>query len=311
MFSRKGMYRFLALGAALHLCYTLFTGADYMGGRFFTYPYLLAVIVVVDRWESIMASIGVRTGARTGPPVLAACACLWMVALPHTPLKSPIAYHKADPIQTGGIADERAAYHRGSSVSDYLAFRRGDVDTYPDHPSMRLGGILARADVPVIHLCDLGMAPFAGRTDQKFIDVYGFSDVLQALLPDGGVHRRPAHYIRRLPEGYLESVAADQARIADPRLNRYYDRLRRVTQSDGLFAAGRIKAIVAVNARRPPVAHLDWPPIVGGFRWPLLCGAKHDPNVLAYLDANAERLTASELNNSSLASYRSADVADR
>lgn len=311
MFSRTGVYRHLALGAALHLCYTVFTGADYMGGRFFTYPYLLAVIVVVDRWGSIMESIGVQTGGRTGPPVLAACACLWMVALPHTPLKAPAAYHKADPIQTGGIADERSAYHRGSSVLDYLAFRRGDADTYPDHPSMRLGGILARTDLPVIHLCDLGMAPFAARTDQKFIDVYGFSDVLQALLPDGGVDRRPAHYIRRLPEGYLESVAAGQARIADPRLNRHYDRLRLVTQSDGLFAAGRIGAIVAVNVRRPPVAHIDWPPIAGGFRLPLLCRAKHDPNLLAWLDANAERLTAADLNNSSLASYRSADAADR
>ena len=49
--SRNGASRALASGATLHLFYTLYTGADYMGGRFFTYPYLLAVIVIVDQWE--------------------------------------------------------------------------------------------------------------------------------------------------------------------------------------------------------------------------------------------------------------------
>ena len=324
--SRDGASRALAAGVILHLLYTLYTGADYMGGRFLTYPYLLAVIVIVDRWEEITAGIRswlARRGSmrprrgkdrepqREAPPspppaawwqdspVLGILAVVWMVALPHTPLMSPLSYHKADPTEAGGISDERAAYHRGSSLLDYVAFRRGAADMYPDHPSARLGGIIARSRVGVIHLCDMGMAPFFARKSQRFIDVYGYSDVLQARLP-GGLNARPSHILRRLPDGYLESVATGEARIADERLNRYYERLRLVTQGEDLFADGRLEAIWTVNSREPLVAYVDRPPLSGGFRWPLLCYAKHEADALAYLRENMEKLTAAELNHSSL-----------
>ncbi|MCE2447407.1 MAG: hypothetical protein J4F35_03165 [Candidatus Latescibacteria bacterium] len=322
--SRNGASRALALGATLHLLYTLYTGADYMGGRFFTYPYLLAVIVLVDHWEEITTTIRSGFAGRKSAqprrrnrkrqsraslpappvawwqsaPVPAAFAVLWMVALPHTPLMSPLSYHKVDPTEAGGISDERAAYHRGTSIMDYIAFRRGDAEIYPDHPSARLGKIIARSQVPVIHLCDMGMAPFFARTDQKLIDVYGYSDVLQARLP--GLNSRPSHIMRRLPDGYLESIAANEARITDGQLNRYYEQLRLVTQSENLFADGRLKAILTVNLQKPPTAHINWPPISGGLRLPMLCYAKHRPNVLAYLRENIEKLTATELNHSSL-----------
>lgn len=318
--SRNGASRALASGAAGHLFYTLYTGADYMGGRFFTYPYLLAVVVLVDQWEEITTTIRARFAGRKnararrrdrkqqlaappaawwqGAPMPAAFAVLWMVALPHTPLRSPLAYHKVDPTEAAGISDERSAYHRGTSIMDYVAFRRGDAEIYPDHPSSRLGKIIARSPVPVIHLCDMGMAPFFARTDQKLIDVYGYSDVLQARLP--GLNSRPSHVMRRLPDGYLESIAADEARIADGQLNRYYEQLRLVTQSENLFADGRLAAILTINRQKPPTAHINWPPLTDGLRLPLLCYAKHRPDVLAYLRENIEKLTAAELNHSSL-----------
>ena len=313
-FARGGADRALAAGAVLYLCYVLYTGADYMGGRFFTYPYLLAVIAVVAQWEAITSRVwrqrsapdrrrrrarkapgrkvrggnGRRRGRDrrlAGAPstrwqgtwVLAVFGLLWMLVLPHTPLKSPFAYHKADPIQAGGVSDERAAYHKGSSLADYVAFARGNVETYPDHPSARLGSIVARANVPVIHMCDMGMMPFAAGTERKFIDIYGYSDVLQSRLP--GLNPRPGHVVRMLPEGYLESVAAADARILDARLNRYYERLRLVTQSDQLFSAARLRAILMSNLQRPPTDHLDWRPVSAPLPMPLLCYAKHDPGV--------------------------------
>ena len=50
-----------------------------------------------------------------------------------------------------------------------------------------------------------GNGTLFARTDQKLIDVYGYSDVLQARLP--GLNSRPSHVMRRLPDGYLESIA--------------------------------------------------------------------------------------------------------
>ncbi len=300
----NGASRALASGVALHLFYVLYTGADYMGGRFFTYSYLLAVVVIVDHAEEITTTIRSRLAGRKSAPsraylpaLPAAFAGLWMVALPHTPLMSPFSHHKVDPTEAGGISDERAAYHRGTSLMNYMAFRRGATEIYPDHPSARLGKIIARSPVPVIHLCDMGMAPFFARTDQKLIDVYGYSDVLQAHLPGLGV--RPGHIMRRLPDGYLESIAADEGRITDGQLNRYYEQLRLVTQSENLFATERLKAILTVNLQKPPTAHIDYRP-AGRFRLPLLCAAKHRPDVFSYLRENIEKLTAAQLNHSSL-----------
>ena len=164
--------------------------------------------------------------------------------------------------------------------------------------SARLGKIIARSQVPVIHLCDMGMTPFFARTDQKLIDIYGYSDVLQARLP--GLNSRPSHIIRRLPDGYLESIAADEARITDVQLNHYYERQRLATQSKNLFTNERLKAILTVNLQKPPAAHINWPPITGELRLPSLCYAKHHPDFFAYLRENIEKLTATELNHSSL-----------
>lgn len=313
LFRGKLQDRLLAAGMVLYALYILNSGADYMGGRFISYLYILAVAVLMARWDAIAALLvaskssnkkrktkkmgaGLRAAIASTPFSLGAFALVWMVFLPHTPLNSAWVHHKADPTTVGGISDERAAYHKGSSIGDYIAYLKDEVDIYPNHPSARLGkNVLARIDVPVLHVCDMGMAPFFGRLEQKMIDVYGYSDPLQARLP--GLNPRPSHMIRRLPAGYLESVANDDARLHDKPLNEFYTRLRRVTQEPLEFSWQRFADIWYVNFNFPKVQKGGYPTSL-----PLLCYAKHDANLLQQLETNPAQFSMEVLNKSDLSS---------
>ncbi len=308
--AREGVLSDLALlaGAGLHLLYTLIAGADYMGGRFFSYTYLLAVFVLVSNWEHIAEAVFPhKDGHGTKPSAwwrhrglgLAGFAFLWMLAFPHTPLKTPLYYGVAgvDSISFGGIADERAGAHFATNILSYISHLRGDNKYYPHEPNGSLGAIAARSAAPVIHVCNIGLLPFKARLDQIFIDIYGLSDSLQARLP--ALSRRPGHLIRQLPQGYLLSVASDDALIADRDLNAYYKKVRLVTQSDDLFAADRLAAIVELNTTSAPVPRIRPGPIR---RMPMFCFALHYPEVFEALDKGIEDLSMEQLNQSDLSS---------
>ncbi len=302
--------RALAAGAALHLFYTFYSGADYMGGRFFTYVYFLAVVILVDNWEAIAATLFPQKATSRGKTAKAtfawwwrsalgptAIAVLWMIALPHTPLKSPLYYGEQGVSKkyAGGITDERASYHYASNILNYIAFRSGEHAHYPNERQVALGAIAARSTAPVLHVCNMGLTPFNARLDQKFIDIYGYSDVLQSRLP--ALNSRPGHLIRRLPPGYLESVATDDAVIAYSELNEYYRKLRLVTQGKELLSADRLAAILAVNTTSAPVGRLRQGPVR---RMSLFCVALHDAEAYEKLDKSIEILDADTLNRSDL-----------
>ncbi len=299
--------RALASGAALHLFYTFYSGADYMGGRFFTYVYFLAVVILVTNWEAIAATIIPQRGTgrssaawwRRSALGLAAAAFLWMWVLPHTPLKSPAYYGESGVAKEyeGGITDERASYHYASNILNYISFRSGENATYPNERQVALGEIAARSTAPVLHVCNMGMTPFNARLDQKFIDIYGYSDVLQSRLP--ALNSRPGHLIRRLPPGYLESVASDDARIAYGELNEYYRKLRLVTQSEELLTAERMAAIFNLNTTSAPVGRVRQGPIRS---MSLFCVALHNAKAYEVLDKDIEKLDMEMLNRSDLSS---------
>ncbi len=306
--------RALAVGMLLHLSYTAFTGVDYMGGRFFTYVYLLSVIALVTNCTIIMPSqphddtIGgnpgtSKIGRHSWRPQISfwaiAGALVWMLAFDHTPLKSPFYYGKPDqPKQTpGGIADERSAYHYASNILSYISYKRGITDIFPNHSWVRLGKLASRSTAPVLHLCNIGMTAFHMRLEQKIIDVYGFSDVFQSRLP--GLTTRPAHLVRRLPKGYLKSVAENDALIENKQLNEYYAKLRIVSQSPTLFSYERIASIIAVNTQSAPTVRITLGPILPR---PMLCGAPYRPELFKRLEQDIENISAETLNESVLSS---------
>ena len=298
----------LAAGIILNWFYILYTGADYIGGRFFTYTYLLSVVVIVSNWEVITATIfsNRRMQSENRPPphkkrfiqrpvALVIIVIMWMLGYPNTPLRAPWIYSDIDiAYDIGFTKDGRGGSHESTRLSAYLAYRQGQQEVFPDYIATHVGKIISHSSLPVFRVCGAGLTPFNARLDQKIIDVYGYTDVFQARLP--GISNNPGHIYRLLPRGYLKSVAYDDALIVYPQLNEYYKQLRLVTQSDDLFSAERLAAIITVNLKPPPV-EVHFKPINN---LPKLCSAQSNRNIMIRLREEINSIDMETLNNSDL-----------
>lgn len=247
----KVYQRIFAIVICANLFYILYSGSTYMGGRFFTYAYFLAVLVVVSNWELLLIKLKIGSTSVNNYIScygLGTIAVLWAALYPHSPVTEPLVYEAKEIYQ--GISDERSGYHEGSGVLAYIDYLRGNEQYYPVNLAIEIGVVISKSELPVFHFCNSGMIPYKAHLDQKFIELYGLSDVFQIFMPvvptTGGLSR-PAHNIRAIPAGYLESVATDTAVIENEEFNKFYQKIRLATQSEELFTVERLKAIFALN----------------------------------------------------------------
>jgi len=86
----------------------------------------------------------------------------------------------------------------------------------------------------VVVRAGVGIPGFAGADYSHVVD-HWLCDPLMARLPiETPGEWRIGHFRRRVPEGYLETLASGTNRIRHPRLAAYYDTLAAVTRSDVL-----------------------------------------------------------------------------
>jgi hypothetical protein len=72
------------------------------------------------------------------------------------------------------------------------------------------------------------------------IDPMSLSDLLLARLPAEGW--RPGHFARRVPAGYVETIASGENRLAEPGLASLYDHVRLIV-SGPLFSRARLATV--------------------------------------------------------------------
>jgi arabinofuranosyltransferase len=221
-----------ALGIGLYLGYLAWVGGDFMSGRFFAAPYLLACLIVVPLlrgWK---------------PPALAgAGALLLSFAGPAAPLRTTRGYPGLG-IDDAGVGDERGQYFQDSGL---LHYRPG---VFPNSHWMWAGLRFSAEETRVRLRKNTGFFGFAAGPEKTLIDPYALSDPLLARLPiDRQTSWRIGHFSRSIPEGYQESLLTGENRIADPDLRVYYDKLRLVV-SGPLFGRDRLAAVVAMNLGR-------------------------------------------------------------
>src|SRR6185295_7943900 len=97
----------------LYVIYTVSVGGDFMSGRFFAMPFLVATIVLVPELESSI----VRWAA--GGLVL------YNLLVPIVPIKTTPSYDAAWPWRTqNGIKDERGHWHQISNPLTYSPFHQ-------------------------------------------------------------------------------------------------------------------------------------------------------------------------------------------
>jgi arabinofuranosyltransferase len=240
----------LAAGIVMHLIYVATVGGDFMSGRFFTAPLVCAVC--------ILASTPLSTFAAAASAVAALGLSM---ATPLSPLRAPLDYSRdlkpPEHIDDSGIADERGYWFGAAGL--FSPNRALEAPPYK-HISKGHGyAFKLRDEGPKVLVPNgIGYIGYWAGPTVHLVDPMGLSDALIARLPfavddqplehDKNKFRertwRIGHFIRRVPEGYVESLADPSQRIADPAIAELRQRLDLITRGD-LWSSERWRAIVA------------------------------------------------------------------
>jgi arabinofuranosyltransferase len=225
-------------GIALYLAYIVWVGGDFMSGRFLTGPFVAALVHLV----------------RQGAPEFnvgwaLATALVWITGLsaPRPTIASTSAFgtdiEPARVIAATGITDERRYYYPQSGL---LTVQRGMP--MPNHKWLHMGHDL-RVRGERLFLTDAaGFIGYAAGPTVHFIDKYGLGDPLIARLP-AEAPWRIGHFVRRVPDGYPETITSGHNVIADAGVAAYYERLRVITEGP-LFSRDRFTTILRMNLGR-------------------------------------------------------------
>jgi arabinofuranosyltransferase len=233
-FDRSRQALATAAGVLLYLGYVARIGGDFMTGRFFTAPFLVAVL-----WLCI------RTLERWPTSVLLVLASASLLVLWRFPVSYRAANKEADcVIGDSGIVSERHCYANYMSLVDNLG-----TGKYRQQPRWQRGEALRRGGRRVLASTNVGMMGYTAGPQVHIIDLMALTEPLLARIPYRGGAFRIGHFQRDAPAGYATSVRTRVNEIENPCLHAYYERLSRVIYGP-LFTLERWRAIVALNLGR-------------------------------------------------------------
>ncbi|MEO8799540.1 MAG: hypothetical protein ABI551_16730 [Polyangiaceae bacterium] len=221
-------------GALLYLAYTLRIGGDYMSGRFFTMPYLVATLVAVRLCERGLVGIFFGGLALSG-----------YALMPRPPIFTTEAYERL-PVDPTGILDEAGNYRHYSGI--FVVLRNGPS---PGRTSTPPGQRFRQMRPKTMVWGAIGYYGFAVGPETHVVDPIGLPDPLIARIPprnlvDGWGR---GHFFHDIPDGYVASQETGDNLVADPNLHAYYDQLRILTRGP-IFSRERFVAIYRMNTGR-------------------------------------------------------------
>ncbi len=224
--------RAIALGNLLSLLYIFFIGGDFMSGRFFAGPLLVSVILLVRLIPPFPKAVK--------SAILVSVLILGFMAHAPTQLNTPKTSETA--ISPDGIADERAYYFIDSGLMNI----DWHAPIIPNHPWARDGlALRARGGVSVEY--SIGYLGYFAGPGVHIVDRYALADPLLARLPiPNPKDWRIGHFIREIPEGYVESLETGSNQLADPDLAEYYAKLKLIATGK-ILDPERLKTILQMN----------------------------------------------------------------
>jgi arabinofuranosyltransferase len=218
-FRQKGIQRIFAISILMYLVYIVNIGGDFMSGRFFTVPLIIAVVIIartplhqkhIFAFASVIALLGlfnVRSTVLSGPGYV------------EMEMKNRISDERGFYFQKFGMLPVKKIFSREYQLPQLPKLMTGcGQDGYES--------ILNR--MLVISKC-------------------GISDPLLARVPAFyNPEWRSGHYVRVVPEGYIASIERNGNFIADPQTHEYYDYIREITRAP-LFLPSRLVKIAKIN----------------------------------------------------------------
>ena len=234
----------LALGVVLYLAYVVRIGGDFMSGRYMAAP-LFCAAALLCRWPRDSGWPALRV-----PAALASVLLIVSLSSSHPPLMTSLDYGVGWTPDPGyhGIVDERAGYYPVTGLWRTLAAGANPLQ----HPWAAAAAADRRRPDRVLLAGPIGLYGYHVGPEKIVVDAFALADPLRSRLPlPHGSAWRIGHFPRRVPEGYLETLATGRNQIADASLAALWDDLARVTR-DPLFTAARWRAILRLNLMSLP-----------------------------------------------------------
>ena len=248
----------LLVGLLLYLLYVVKVGGDFMGGRFLSTPFLMAVVMLARLPLPSLSTSAATTGAAV------AIGIGLLSPMPNL-LASAEARDRSKRVWYGyDVSDTRADYYWRTGL--LLQNRKRDSEGEPrkaffptDYKDLILN---AKGEkTPVVH-GGIGLLGFHAGPGVYIVDAVALSDPFLARLPAIQEDWRMGHFRRPLPLGYIDSLKTGQNLIRDPKLARLYDLVRLQTRAP-LWSSERWKAIATLNWG-------DWQSLAAAGREPAL-----------------------------------------
>ncbi len=244
LFSGKKKQWPLAVGILLYLAYILKIGGDFMGGRFLTTLFLLAVALALQvdfrkvkgQWLLAVFAVVLVLGLAAPLPTVK----VLTLEIQQEPDHPPVDEH--------GVADERLAYYMFTGL-----LKAWKLDEMPDHYNRRWGleardAAQKNGEMTVTQHINIGIFGLFAGPQVHVVDGYALSDPLLARLPAlYNRHWRIGHFERMVPDGYLETLESGENQFEDTNLGLYYEDLSLVTRG-ALFSPERWAAIWRLNS---------------------------------------------------------------
>ena len=214
----------LAFGLLLYVIYLGSAGGDYMGGRLFSAPFVMAVAMLAlnvrlrwwwnaPAWILVTLILGLHQGS------------IVKDVHPHAEQR-PMSQHAWMYPFTGWLAETR----------------RADFSNMPWAEQ----GLKARAEKhEVVAKCAVGLYGFNAGPSVRIVDPLAIGDGFLSRLPSKKPSY-PGHFERAFPEGYLDTVTSGTNQLRDPSLRILYEHIRLV-EAAPLFDSARLTAIWALN----------------------------------------------------------------
>ncbi|MCW1969538.1 MAG: hypothetical protein KIH69_015605 [Anaerolineae bacterium] len=230
----------IVLGNLFYLAYVVYIGGDFMTGRFFTTPFLIAIYLLVDIAQDLpqTASWGVLGIVFMGTTILSLSN--WLSPL-YADSFYGTRYERGEAQIINGIADERGWYFQMNGM-----IRQSDGGR-PMRNKPKLASAITLPPQNVIIMGQVGSEAFKLNPDDYVIDYHALSDAFLARMP---LHPtagwRVGHMVRVVLPEYVESIKTNQNKLTDPIMADYYDTLKSII-SDPIFSPTRWQNIYKMN----------------------------------------------------------------
>lgn len=215
-FSRNLRRISVAVGISLYLCYILYIGGDFMSGRYFSLPLLVAVILLSTfELKSFIAFAG------TLAVIMAVGLMPFITMIERRPTYGQNREDNLVFFDAHRIADERLVYKDRTGLltalqgdSPKVIYSQDEWKYIPGYPRE-------------VHLVGaMGLNGYRDGPNIHVIDRNGLADPLIARMPlEDTQDFRIGHFHHIIPAGYEETLASGTNHIQNPDIAWFYDKL--------------------------------------------------------------------------------------